>query len=164
MMNQFAKAICSKYTAIGLSAAMLSGCVISPNHGEHIGNTSSTIDFQIYALGPNVPVTVTCSHHYGDPQPVATVHSSTSPITFNGQTVYAANFSQVLPSGCWDSWYSSDFNYITYLQVDVDGYSAANYTEEGIECLGDKFAEGIGPVTAGGQCRTSYNAILLYAD
>ncbi|GAA3945937.1 hypothetical protein [Allohahella marinimesophila] len=147
--------------SLGLS---LGACVVSPHHGEHVGNTNSTIPFEIYALAPNAAIEVTCAHHYGGSMPVTSVTGSSNPITFSGEVVYPKTFNTALPSNCWESWTGRDFNYITYLHVKVNGYNATTYDEDGLDCLFGKIADGIGPITAGSACRRDGNSILLYAN
>lgn len=158
------KSLLFKSSLTALLGISLQACVVSPHHGEHVGNTNSVIPFEIYAISPGAAISVTCSHHYGGATPVTTVTGGTTPITLSGQVVYAKSFNRTLPANCWEPWRGSNFNYITYLQVKVNDYNAAVYDEAGLDCLFGKISDGIGPITAGSACRMSGNSILLYAD
>jgi len=145
-------------------ALLVSGCVYAPNHGDHVGTRSSSIYFSIFGTQSAASFQMTCSHHYGNTQTVSTFTGGTSPTTLAGETVYATQRNVTLPSSCWESWSGPGYSYITYVRVLQNGYNAMVYDQAGLDCLHEQLGDGVGPITAGYDCRYDGNDILLFAN
>lgn len=143
-----------------LSAIVLFGlspaCMLSPTWGDAIASTTSPVSFSFYATVANKPITVDCAPGILDPTffHAFTVTSGSSPWTYNGETVYPTSTSRVLPSICWGTYHGRP---TTRLRPRQDGSQMMVYDDDGIDCIGNAFGDGKGPVTAGYECGLTYS-------
>lgn len=140
------------------------GCVVSPQHGDHVGSRSSPIDFDIYATSSGASMQLTCSHHHGNTMVVSEFTAGTTPFTMHGETVYASGRTLTLPLSCWESWSGPGYSYITYVRVKQGEYNALVFDEPGIACLGEQLGDGVGPISAASECHRDGADILLFAN
>jgi hypothetical protein len=139
-----------------LLAAATPACMLSPTWGDEISSTAAAVSFSFYATESNRAITVDCAPGLiGAPFTNAfTIQSGTSPWTYNGETVYPTSTSRVLPSHCWGTFHGRP---TTRLRPRQDGRSMMVYDDDGIDCIGEAFANGDGPTTAGYACRLTYS-------
>lgn len=149
-----------------LWAALLaaSACVVTPNHGDKIGSRSSSVKFEIFATKPNAALSITCSKHYGPATIIATFTGGNSGITYANETVYMKKHTMVIPSACWESWSGPNYSHITYVRVKQDNNNAVVFDAAGADCLFEQIGDGVGPITAGIECKRDGADILLLAD
>lgn len=149
-----------------LCAALLaaSACVVTPNHGDKVGSRSSSVPFEIFATKPNAALSITCSKHFGGATTIASFTGGSTPVTYAGETVYMKKHSMVIPSACWESWSGPNYSYITYIRVKQDNNNAVVFDAAGSDCLFEQIGDGIGPITAGFECKRDGPDILLLAD
>jgi hypothetical protein len=144
---------------LSLVALGSNACMMSPYHGKVINSKTTPVVFEFYATEPGVQITVDCGQGYYDPfvaAPTLTFTSVSTPTTLNGETVYYAGGSKVLPNICWST-YTIHGYYMTRLRPKQAGNSMRVYDQDGLDCVGDHLRDGEGPVTAGNECGMKYS-------
>lgn len=151
-------------STMALVLVALPSCVVSPNHGDHVGTRSTPISFDVYATSSGADLEITCSHHYGNRTSVRSYTGGTSPVTLHGDTVYPSGITLTLPNSCWESWSGPGYSYITYIRVFQGEYNALVFDDAGVSCLGDQLGMGVGPIAGAVECHRDGPDILLFAN
>ena len=143
------------------SAALLSvasGCMMSPHHGKVIPARTTSTQFTLYATQAGATITIDCAEGYFGSWQTSVINftAGSSPFTLNGETVYSAGGSRVIPFSCWSPG-TIHGRYMTRLRPKQNGSSMRVYNQDGLDCLGAALGSGDGPITAGNACGMKFS-------
>lgn len=126
---------------------LLSGCLLtSPFWFQEFNNRTDPIPIQSWTMNKDVPVTIECSKathgglyptfSSGNWSSIASLTPQTPGILAPiGRKIYSAGREIVIPESCWEL--ARSFNYYyTAIRAKQGNGTFANFTNEGLECLG----------------------------
>lgn len=148
---------------LGITSLPSAACTLQPD--TDLGSRDQLVRITGYTLAPNRAVDVQCEPVSGYPFPgngtppviIDTVHSSSNPITQEGETVYEFTANVEIPEDCWLGGGSPAWAYVRLVDPSGEVYRQLSY--DGTICVVVDFLTGTGPLTAFETCEGQGNYV-----
>jgi hypothetical protein len=175
MLGRVAAAICDSEvinmtrTHFGILIVALgntTACVYGPFYDDTIDSTGSSVTFNLYATSPSALMTAECANHYSPFVEFGSKIAATSPITLNGETIYSASLTKIIPESCWDFGFGKPVTWLRFFQKSGGNtYGVQVFDHNGPACISEHVGDGEGLITAGWACRrTESSQLRLFAN